>query len=144
MRHFPGDGIRGPDVEKADDRGVLVHVAQIPRTRAGGISLAACSPEAPPARWTRPFRREFLRPIRADLKMVLGIAAEPGPRRPSTALRAMPQYYVGHLERVATIEKLAPTLPGLALCGAFLPRRRRARLRRGRMGGDRPAPAPAK
>jgi len=61
---------------------------------------------------------EFLARIRADLEDLMGIAAEPVHARVHRHTGAMPQYYVGHLDRVATIEKLAATLPELSLCGA--------------------------
>jgi oxygen-dependent protoporphyrinogen oxidase len=49
---------------------------------------------------------------------VMGIRDEPLLCRINRFERAMPQYYVGHLQRVATIEGLAAQVPGLYLAGA--------------------------
>ena len=55
--------------------------------------------------------------MRGELRELLGIAAEPLLVRVAALPRAMPQYAVGHLERVAAIEARAAALPGLALAG---------------------------
>jgi oxygen-dependent protoporphyrinogen oxidase len=54
---------------------------------------------------------------RAELCLALGITAEPVLTRLHRWPASMPQYQVGHLTRVETIERLAAALPGLALCG---------------------------
>ena len=56
--------------------------------------------------------------VRGELRTLLGITAEPVLVRVHRHPRAMPQYTVGHLERVAAIEARAAALPGLALAGA--------------------------
>ncbi len=56
--------------------------------------------------------------VRDELRALLGIAAEPVLVRTQRYVRAMPQYAVGHLDRVTTIEARVATLPGLALAGA--------------------------
>src|SRR5262249_54781400 len=60
---------------------------------------------------------ELQRTVYQDLRQLLGIIGPPlfmiAPRHPE----AMPQYHVGHLDRVARIEALAHRLPGLALAG---------------------------
>jgi oxygen-dependent protoporphyrinogen oxidase len=48
----------------------------------------------------------------------MGIRAEPVLCRINRFARAMPQYNVGHLERVRTIESLAGQVTGLYLAGA--------------------------
>jgi oxygen-dependent protoporphyrinogen oxidase len=52
-----------------------------------------------------------------DLAELLGIAGDPVLQRVWRHPRAMPQYAVGHLERVAAIERRAAGLPGVALAG---------------------------
>ncbi|MBI2158415.1 MAG: protoporphyrinogen oxidase, partial [Candidatus Rokubacteria bacterium] len=47
----------------------------------------------------------------------LGITAPPVLTRVARWPKAMPQYHVGHLARVETIERLAAALPGLGLAG---------------------------
>ncbi|RMF93674.1 MAG: protoporphyrinogen oxidase [Nitrospinota bacterium] len=52
-----------------------------------------------------------------DLRELLGIRAEPIHAVVSRHLKAMPQYHVGHLERVEHITARLRSLPGLALVG---------------------------
>jgi oxygen-dependent protoporphyrinogen oxidase len=52
-----------------------------------------------------------------DIAPLLGIAGDPVLSRVWRHPSAMPQYEVGHLDRVAAIEARVETLPGLALAG---------------------------
>jgi oxygen-dependent protoporphyrinogen oxidase len=61
--------------------------------------------------------RELERQVRADLRRLLDITAEPFSITTWRHARSMPQYAVGHLERVTEIERRAEALPGLALAG---------------------------
>jgi oxygen-dependent protoporphyrinogen oxidase len=54
---------------------------------------------------------------RTELREALGITAEPVLTRLHRWPASMPQYRVGHLARVETIERAAAALPGLALAG---------------------------
>jgi oxygen-dependent protoporphyrinogen oxidase len=60
---------------------------------------------------------EILRTVRVELRQILGLTAEPLVTRIYRWERSMAQYEVGHLERVAEIERLRAALPGLALAG---------------------------
>ena len=55
--------------------------------------------------------------VEADLRDLLGIREDPRFIEVAKWERSMPQYEVGHLERVGEIERLANELPGLALAG---------------------------
>jgi oxygen-dependent protoporphyrinogen oxidase len=55
--------------------------------------------------------------VRRELRDILGIDAEPLAARVFRWPRAMPQYAVGHLDRLARIDELTAVLPGLALAG---------------------------
>jgi protoporphyrinogen/coproporphyrinogen III oxidase len=55
---------------------------------------------------------------RGELRDALGIAAEPVLTRLHRWPASMPQYRVGHLARVETIERALGALPGLSLAGA--------------------------
>ena len=55
--------------------------------------------------------------VRRDLGQLLGIRAAPVLTLVSRHDEAMPQYLLGHLDRVATIERRLDGLPGLALAG---------------------------
>src|SRR6266516_642608 len=60
---------------------------------------------------------EMLRRVRDDLRALLGIENAPLFAQVAKWPRSMPQYHVGHLDRVKRIEKLVAVLPGLALAG---------------------------
>jgi oxygen-dependent protoporphyrinogen oxidase len=55
---------------------------------------------------------------RAELAALIGAEGEPIFTRVNRYVKAMPQYQVGHLIRVETIESAVRRLPGLALVGA--------------------------
>lgn len=55
---------------------------------------------------------------RAELREALGVSAEPVLARVRRWPRAMPQYRVGHLERVEAVERVLARLPGLAVAGS--------------------------
>jgi oxygen-dependent protoporphyrinogen oxidase len=61
--------------------------------------------------------RPLARLAHEDVSPLLGITGEPVLSRVWRHPRAMPQYDVGHLDRVAAIEARLETLPGLALAG---------------------------
>lgn len=55
--------------------------------------------------------------VRAELKDILGINAEPELTRIYRHHRAIPQYHVGHADRLAAVEYALGKLPGLMLTG---------------------------
>lgn len=57
---------------------------------------------------------------RDEFRDLLGVRAEPLLTLVRRWPNAMPQYIVGHLDRVAEIERLAKEIPGLELAGAYL------------------------
>ena len=60
---------------------------------------------------------EMLRRVDTDLRELLGITSEPLFTRVSKWERSMPQYKVGHLDRVAEIKRELAQLPNLQLAG---------------------------
>jgi oxygen-dependent protoporphyrinogen oxidase len=60
---------------------------------------------------------EILRTVRAELRQILDLTAEPRFTRVYKWKAAMAQYGVGHLERLERIERLRRQLPGLFLAG---------------------------
>jgi oxygen-dependent protoporphyrinogen oxidase len=60
---------------------------------------------------------KMARRVEADLRELLGVSEEPLFVEVAKWERSMPQYEVGHLERVSEIERMAGELPGLALAG---------------------------
>jgi oxygen-dependent protoporphyrinogen oxidase len=61
--------------------------------------------------------QEMERMVRQELADLLGITAEPLFTRIARYPRSMPQYFVGHLDRVAAVERKIAMYPGLALAG---------------------------
>jgi oxygen-dependent protoporphyrinogen oxidase len=55
--------------------------------------------------------------VESDLRELLGISEDPRFIEIAKWERSMPQYEVGHLDRVCEIEKLVSELPGLSLAG---------------------------
>ena len=56
--------------------------------------------------------------VRAELASLLGVTAQPFFSRLWRHPNSMPQYHVGHQERIRNIETAIGTLPGLALAGS--------------------------
>jgi protoporphyrinogen/coproporphyrinogen III oxidase len=54
---------------------------------------------------------------RQELKEILGLTAQPLFARAFRWERAMAQYEIGHLERVAVMEKILAEMPGLYIAG---------------------------
>ena len=72
--------------------------------------------------WNRPEILDWddaklLAAVRAELRLALGVTAEPIFQQIVRWDRAIPQYHVGHHERVARIETRAAQYPGLILAG---------------------------
>lgn len=61
---------------------------------------------------------ELLDVVRREMREIMGITADPELMRVYRHDRAMPQYHVGHLDRVAGIRAQVARTPGLALAGA--------------------------
>jgi oxygen-dependent protoporphyrinogen oxidase len=59
----------------------------------------------------------LLAAVRAELRVAMGVTAEPVFHRIVRWERAIPQYHLGHLERVAWVEERARRYPGLFLAG---------------------------
>ncbi|MCZ7662121.1 MAG: protoporphyrinogen oxidase [Thermoleophilia bacterium] len=60
---------------------------------------------------------EMVARAREELRSILGVDAEPLWARAYRWNRAMPQYVVGHLDRVARIDALLTEVPGIVLAG---------------------------
>jgi oxygen-dependent protoporphyrinogen oxidase len=59
----------------------------------------------------------LLAAVRAELRVAMGVTAEPVFHRIVRWERAIPQYHLGHLERVAWVEERTKRNPGLFLAG---------------------------
>ena len=63
----------------------------------------------------------------ADLRDATGLTTAPVDTHVQRWGGGLPQYAVGHLDRVARIEAAVAAVPGLAVCGAAYPARRAGR-----------------
>ena len=61
---------------------------------------------------------EIIAAVREEFRLLLGISAEPTLAIVRRWPASMPQYEVGHLARVAEIERAVATIPGFAIAGA--------------------------
>ncbi|MGH8963477.1 MAG: protoporphyrinogen oxidase [Jatrophihabitantaceae bacterium] len=61
---------------------------------------------------------ELVAIVRRDLRTLLGIRAEPVDSLVTRWGGGLPQYAVGHVERVARVRAAVAAVPGLAVCGA--------------------------
>lgn len=63
---------------------------------------------------------ELVRSVCEDLARLLGVRSAPVSSRVIRHPRAIPQYLIGHPERVTRIQRAIEALPGLALAGNYL------------------------
>ena len=86
------------------------------RAPAGGALVRAFVGGARGERWAELPEAELVAAVRADLRALLGLAAEPALVRVHRWPRGYPQYEVGHRQRVAALEAMCG--PGLVLAGS--------------------------
>jgi oxygen-dependent protoporphyrinogen oxidase len=124
---------RPPDVELPESSGVLVGSAEPLHVKAFTYSSRKWAhPRGGPVMVRASIGRhgeadalqvpddELVRRVLADLRTLTGLAVVP---LAATVVRwggGLPQYEVGHVERVAAIEAGVASLPGLAVAGAAL------------------------
>jgi oxygen-dependent protoporphyrinogen oxidase len=61
---------------------------------------------------------ELVSLVRRELRPLLGVDAAPVDARVTRWGGGLPQYAVGHVERVARVRAAVAAVPGLAVCGA--------------------------
>ncbi len=120
-----------PDVELPNSSGVLVAAGEPLHAKAftytgvkwahtGGPVLRASLGRHGEERTVQADDATLVELVRADLAELTGITAAPVDTIVSRWGGGLPQYSVGHLDRVATIEAAAASLPGIAVAGAAL------------------------
>jgi protoporphyrinogen/coproporphyrinogen III oxidase len=116
-----GSGYLVPAVDRRPVKAVTFSTVKWPHLRAGdaGPDIIRCSvgrigEEALLQRDDT----ELARVAAADLAAATGVRGEPADVRVSRWGGALPQYTVGHLERVQRIRASVAAQPGLAVCGA--------------------------
>jgi protoporphyrinogen/coproporphyrinogen III oxidase len=113
-----GFGYLAPQRARRDVLGVQWCSSIFPQRAPPGMVLlrAMCGG------WNRPEMLDYsdeqlLRAVRSELRQTMGILAEPVLHHIVRWRKAIPQYHLGHLERVAWIEQRLARHPGLFLGG---------------------------
>ena len=57
--------------------------------------------------------------VREELEMLLGVVGEPLSQEIYRRPRAIPQYTLGHLDRIRELEAAEASIPGLFFCGSY-------------------------
>ncbi|MDI3299597.1 MAG: protoporphyrinogen oxidase [Bacillota bacterium] len=114
-----GSGFVVPAVERRRISGVTYASNKFRgRAPAGTVLLRVfLGGSADPSQALRP-EAELVATARAELEAMLGLRGQPLLARAAAWREGLPAYTVGHLERVAAIERRLEERPGLALAGA--------------------------
>ncbi|HEY2298582.1 MAG TPA: protoporphyrinogen oxidase [Jatrophihabitans sp.] len=99
-------------------KGVTITSQKWPLATGGLVVLRASIGRAGDAQLLQRPDAELTALVRHELGVLLGITADPVDILVTRWGGALPQYAVGHVERVARIRAAADAVPGLAICGA--------------------------
>jgi protoporphyrinogen/coproporphyrinogen III oxidase len=99
-------------------KGVTLTSQKWPGAPAGLVLLRASVGRAGETRDLQRSDEELVALVRRDLYPLLGIAAAPVDALVTRWGGGLPQYAVGHVERVTRIRTAVAAVPGLAVCGA--------------------------
>jgi protoporphyrinogen/coproporphyrinogen III oxidase len=120
-RRPEGSGYLVPAVDGRPVKAVTFSTVKWPHLAAGeaGLDIVRCSVgRAGEEALLQRDDAELARLAAADLAAATGVRGAPAAVRVSRWGGGLPQYAVGHLDRVARIRAAAAALPGLAVCGA--------------------------
>jgi len=113
-----GFGFLVPGPEKRDILGTIVDSNVFPdRAPPGSVLLRTMVGGSRAPRQAQLPDEQLADTVRAELKTILGVDAEPEFLKIYRHERAIPQYHVGHAERLRKIEKALERFPGLVLTG---------------------------
>jgi protoporphyrinogen/coproporphyrinogen III oxidase len=120
-RRPEGSGYLVPAVDGRAVKAVTFSTVKWPHLRSGapGLEIVRCSVgRVGEEALLQRDDAELARLAAADLAAATGVRGAPVAVRVSRWGGGLPQYTVGHLQRVARIRAAVATLPGLAVCGA--------------------------
>jgi len=120
-RRPEGSGYLVPAVDGRPVKAVTFSTVKWPHLRAGGaaVDIVRCSVgRVGEEALLQRDDAELAELAAADLAAAIGVRGAPAAVRVSRWGGGLPQYTVGHLDRVARIRAAVATLPGLAVCGA--------------------------
>jgi oxygen-dependent protoporphyrinogen oxidase len=113
-----GSGLLVGAREGLQVKAVTVSSQKWPLTDDGLVLLRASVGRAGDAVVLQRDDDELIALVRHDLRELLAIDAEPIDQRVTRWGGGLPQYEVGHVERVARVRAAVAVVPGLAVCGA--------------------------
>jgi oxygen-dependent protoporphyrinogen oxidase len=116
----PGSGILVPAVEGLAVKAMTFSSQKWPGvgTESGIVLLRASLGRAGEEEALQRSDAELVAVVRSELAEITGVTAEPVDSHVQRWGGALPQYAVGHLQRVARIRADVQQVPGLAVCGA--------------------------
>jgi oxygen-dependent protoporphyrinogen oxidase len=113
----PGSGLLVAAREGLAVKGVTLTSQKWPGTPPGLVLLRASVGRVGETRDVQRSDDELLELVRAELRPLLGIADAPIDGLVTRWGGGLPQYAVGHVERVTRIRTAVAAVPGLAVCG---------------------------
>ena len=114
----PGSGLLIAAGEPFAVHGITFTSQKWPGSAAGMAVLRASIGRAGGARDLQRDDSELIATVRRELRALIGITAEPIDALVTRWGGGLPQYAVGHVERVARIRPAVANVPRLAVCGA--------------------------
>jgi oxygen-dependent protoporphyrinogen oxidase len=117
-RYLDGFGFLVPSTEQRGVLGTIVDSNVFPNRAPEGKVLfrSMVGGARAPGKATLP-ENELLDLVRADMRDILGVDTDPEFSRLYQHQRAIPQYHVGHAQRLADIDQALARHPGLVLTG---------------------------
>jgi oxygen-dependent protoporphyrinogen oxidase len=102
-------------------KGVTISSQKWPPARADGLTLLRASiGRVGEAQLLQRSDEDLIARVRHELGVLLGISAQPEDAIVTRWGGGLPQYGVGHVDRIARVRAAVAAVPGLAVCGAAL------------------------
>jgi oxygen-dependent protoporphyrinogen oxidase len=114
----PGSGLLVGAAEQLATKAITVSSQKWPGAPAGMTLLRASIGRVGQVRELQHDDGELIAQVRSELPRLLGITAAPIDALVTRWGGGLPQFAVGHVERVARIRAEVARIPGLAVCGA--------------------------
>lgn len=114
----PGSGVLVGLGEGLAVKGLTISSQKWPLDTGGLTMLRASVGRIGEAHWLQRSDDELIALVRHELGPVLGLTADPVDAIVTRWGGGLPQYEVGHVERIARVRAAVAAVPGLAVCGA--------------------------
>jgi oxygen-dependent protoporphyrinogen oxidase len=118
VRLPPGSGLLVGAQEGLAVKGVTLTSQKWPGWPPGLVLLRASVGRVGETRDLQRSDDELVALVRSELRTLLGIASAPIDALVTRWGGGLPQYGIGHVDRVARIRRAVAAVPGLAVCGA--------------------------